>query len=87
MLKIQRSSNDGVVFTLVGRMETEHVAELQQLLLQEDVSRGIALNLQDVTLIDRDGVKFLAHCEQDHIRLEDCTGFIRVWINRERRHN
>lgn len=79
--------NDGVVFTLVGRIEIEHVAELQQLLRQEEVDCGIALNLHDVTLIDREAVKFLARCERDQIRLEDCPRYIRSWINRERRQN
>jgi len=84
MLKIQRSSNDGVVFTLIGRIELEHVGELQRLLGQEGVGRCLALNLQDVTLVDREAVKFLARCEADRIRLEDCPAYIRVWIDREK---
>ncbi len=82
MLKIQRLSNGGVVFNLVGRIEMEHVPELQRLLSLEEVDDRIALNLQDVTLIDRDAVKFLARCEADSIRLENCPAYIRVWIDR-----
>jgi anti-anti-sigma regulatory factor len=85
MLKIQRSSSDGVVLTLVGRIEIEDVAELQRLLGLEEAGHRIALDLQDVTLIDRDGVKFLARCEADSVRLENCPAYIREWINREKK--
>ena len=85
MLKIQRSSNGGVVFTLIGRIEIEHVAELQRLLSLENVDHRIVLNLQDVTLIDRNAVKFLARCEEESIRLDNCPAYIRAWIDRERK--
>lgn len=88
MLQIQRSLNGGVVFTLVGRIEIEHVSELQRLIGQEEGEEGddrIALDLQDVTLIDRDAVKFLAGCEVNRIRLENCPAYIRVWIDREKK--
>ena len=83
MLQIQCFSNDGVIFTLVGRIEIEHLAELQRLLGLENAADRIALNLQDVTLIDRDGVKFLARCEAHSVRLESCPAYIRAWIERE----
>lgn len=86
MLKIQRSSNGGVVFTLIGRIEIEHVAELQRLFSLENADHRIALNLQDVTLIDRDAVKFLARCEAENIRLDNCPGYIRVSIDREKQN-
>lgn len=85
MLKIQRSSKEvGVVFTLVGRIEIEHIAELQRLLSQEDAGRCVYLDLREVTLVDRDSVRFLAHCEGESVRLENCPTYIRAWINREK---
>lgn len=83
MLKILRSSNAGVVFTLIGRIEIEDVTELKRLFSLEDKGRPIALNLEDVTLIDRDAVRFLSRCEADSIRLEKCPAYIREWIGRE----
>jgi hypothetical protein len=85
VLKIQRSSNGGVVFTLIGRIEIEHVAELQRLLSLENADHRIVLNLQDVTLIDRDAVKFLTRWEAEGIRLDDCPAYLRAWIDREKR--
>jgi hypothetical protein len=85
MLKIERSSNGTVVFTLSGRIEMVDVPELQRLLSLEAVGRDIAFDLEDVTLIDRDAIKFLARCENDRVKLENCPAFIREWIDAERR--
>jgi hypothetical protein len=83
MLKIQRKTNGRVLFTLSGRIEAEDIDELRRLLELEDTSRKIALDLRDVTLVDRDGVKFLAVCEASGIQLENCPAYIREWIGRE----
>ena len=83
MLKIKRSANGKIVFTLSGRIEIEDVAELQRLLALELSDHNLALDLADVTLVDREAVKFLADCEADSIELENCPPYIREWIQRE----
>jgi anti-anti-sigma regulatory factor len=87
MLKIQRSWNGKVVFSLSGRIETDDVAELQRLFNLEAVGQDIALDLRDITLIDRDAVKFLAHCEAGKVKLENCPAYIREWIDADRARN
>jgi hypothetical protein len=87
MLKIQRTANGKVVFTLSGRIEAEDVAELQRLFALERGDDQLVLDLKDVTLVDRDAVKFLALCEADSITLENCPAYIREWIERERGQN
>jgi anti-anti-sigma regulatory factor len=83
MLKIERSAHSKfVIFTLSGRIEMEDVAELQRLFEAED--HNVIMNLKEVTLVDRDAVRFLARCEADSIKLEDCPAYIREWILRER---
>ena len=84
MLKIQRVSNSHVVFKLSGRMDAENVAELKELIESEARGCHIVLELSDLTLVDRDAVKFLEHCEMESIKLENCPSYIRVWIARER---
>lgn len=84
MLKIQRVSNDHVVFTLSGRIDAENLAELKRVIESEARGRGIALDLSDLTLVDRDAVKFLERCETDSIKLENCPAYIREWIERDR---
>jgi anti-anti-sigma regulatory factor len=89
MLKIQRSANGRVVFTLSGRIEAEDVKELRQLLALETAGQHLVLDLRDVTLVNQDAVKFLGGCEADSVKLENCPAYIRVWIeqvkNRTRR--
>ena len=87
MLRVQRSFNSGVVLSLIGRIQTEDVSELQRLLSLEAVDQAIELDLQDITLVDREAMKFLAHCEAESIKLENCPAYIREWIDTERRRN
>ena len=84
MLRIQRSSNRGVVFSLSGRIETEDVPELQRLLSLEAGGQDITFRFEDVTLVDRDTVTFLARCESEGIELENCPAYAREWIDTER---
>jgi hypothetical protein len=85
MLKIQRIANGRVLFTLSGRIEAEDIDELRRLLELEGAGSHIALDLKDVTLVDRDAVKFLTDCEADNIKLENCPPYVREWIGRESR--
>ena len=84
MLKIQRSSNGQIIFTLIGRMKAERVAELKALLKPETGTQQIVLDLKDLTLVDRDAVRFLERGEAEGIKLKNCPAYIREWITRER---
>jgi anti-anti-sigma regulatory factor len=87
MLKIHRVANGEVVFRLSGRMDAENVDELKELFgleASEVKRRSIVLDLKDLTLVDRDAVKFLGSCEADSIKLKNCPAYIREWITRER---
>jgi hypothetical protein len=87
MLKIERSSGAGVVFSLSGHLENAHVGELQRLFSLEAAGQDITLDLTNLTLVDRDAVKFLARCGDTSIRLTNCPPFVRVWVDTERRHS
>jgi hypothetical protein len=43
----------------------------------------IALDLEEVTLVDIDIVHFLARCEAGGTELLHCSPYIREWISRE----
>ena len=83
MLKIQRSANGNVVFKLIGRLDGENIGELHTLFGTEEPGRPIILDLENITLVDRDAVKFLERCEADRIKLKNCPAYIREWIARE----
>jgi len=82
MLKIQRSANGRVLFTLSGRIEEEDVKDLRQLLALEKAGQQLVLDLRNVTLVNQDAVNFLAGCEADSIKLENCPAYIREWVER-----
>jgi anti-anti-sigma regulatory factor len=84
MLKIHRTSNGEVILKISGRMEAENVADVKMSLESEVDGRRRVLDLQDLTLVDRDAVTFLAECETDGVQLINCPGYIREWIARER---
>jgi anti-anti-sigma regulatory factor len=84
MLKITRSANREVVFSLSGRMDRENLAELKTLLSSEASGRQITLDLKELTLVDQDAVSFLTRCEADNMQLKNCPAYIREWITRER---
>jgi hypothetical protein len=85
VLKIQRSSNGHVVFTVSGRMAPENIAQLEALFSSEVNGRRIVLDLKDLTLVNQEVVSFLQRCEADNIMLENCPAYIREWITRQRR--
>ncbi len=85
MLKIQRTSNGQVVFALSGRMDEEHIAELETLIRSEANRRRIVLDLKHLTLAGKEAISFLERCEADGITLMNCAAYVREWITRQRR--
>ena len=83
MLRISRSSNGEVHFALSGRIDSEHVTELESLIRAEGSGRRIVLDLKDVTLAGEDGIIFLAQCEAGNITFVNCPPYIREWITRQ----
>jgi hypothetical protein len=83
-LRIQRSAHGRIViFALSGRIESEYVEELERIFGLELGYQSIALNLKDVTLVDQEGVRFLARCEAGGWELTDCPAYIREWMARD----
>jgi hypothetical protein len=72
------------VFILSGRIETQTIAELKRLFELQTASHDIVLDLKDVSLVGRDVMGFLARCEADGVKLENCAPYIREWMEREK---
>jgi len=82
-LKIEQDS-DGqkTIIRLSGRIQSEH---LDQLKTQIDSDQsGIALDLDAVTLVDVEVVRFLNTCEEIGIEVHHCCRYIREWMMREK---
>jgi hypothetical protein len=83
-LRIERSvESEEVVFKLTGRIQVEDVPELLTLLRCDSRKCRIVLDLEQVKLVDRDAVLFLALKEAFGIRLRNCSAYIRQWIDQE----
>ena len=81
MLRIERSGNGQVLFTLSGRIQEEEIQELQELLVLEKAGQQPIFDLRDVTLVNQNAVNFLTQCEAHGIKLENCPLHIRTWID------
>ena len=83
MIRIRVVGNGETIFTVSGRMRSENLAELRDLIEAEGESRRMALDLKELMLVDRDAVRFLKRCESNGMELRNCSAFIRAWITRE----
>ena len=84
-LRIQRSEEfESAVYALIGRIQAEQVAEVQELLNSDSSDHNVVLDLTCIKLVDREAVQFLAKCEARGIELRNCAGYIREWITQEK---
>ena len=82
-LKIQRSiKRDNAIFNLCGQIDAKELPELERLLAVEE-QEYVVLDLKEVKLVDREALRFLAQCEDNGIKVENCPTYIREWIVRE----
>jgi hypothetical protein len=82
-LKIERISGKGKTrIRLSGAFRSEHLDQVKA-----EIKRGgppVALDLEEVDLVDLEGVRFLNACEAEGISALYCSPYIREWMLRER---
>ena len=67
---------------VIGRLQSENLSELAA---QVGISAAnVILDMDQVTLVDIDVVRFLNQIELLGTRLANCAPYIREWMNRER---
>jgi hypothetical protein len=69
-----------VVLLLSGRIEGDHLLELQKIFVSETGNLNLIVDMKEVKLVDQDAVRFLSSCETGGIRLRNCPAYIRAWI-------
>ena len=72
------------IFILSGHIETQAMAELKRLFELYTDCRDIVVDLRDVSMVDREAMRFLMRCESNGVMLENCTPYIREWMTREK---
>ena len=83
MLKILRSVNSAnVLYSLSGRIDREHIAELQAAFDAETLP--IKLDLREVRRVDREVVPTIARWSASRIELLNCPAYLRNWIGKTR---
>ena len=68
---------------LSGRLQSKHLDQLKTQL--EGAQSRIVLDLNGVTLVDVETVRFLNACEQEGVEFLHCWPYIREWMVREKR--
>jgi len=82
-LKIERISAGGEArVRLSGQIRSEHLGELKAEL--EPGQSRVALDLEEVDLVEVQGIRFLNECEAAGIPILHCSTYIRAWMLRER---
>lgn len=85
MLKITRMTNARTTTLMVsGRIDAERLPDLRRLVEAEQAG-DVVLDLNEVSLVDVDVVRFLLHCEMQGIRLAHCPAYVHEWMLREKR--
>ena len=72
---------DHVIIRLIGELDAECLSELEAQIGSD--GRSVELEMDEVTLVDVDVVRFLISCEARGIQLRACSRFIREWMRRE----
>jgi hypothetical protein len=81
--KIERDFAERVTtLRLIGHLRSEHLEELH--VQMKGSGTHVVLDLEGVTLLDADVVRFLGFCESDGVMLLHCSPYVREWIDRER---
>ena len=68
---------------LSGELGCEHVDQLKA-----EIERGgwpVVLHLEELSLVDIEGIRFLKQCEAKGISVQQCSPFIRTWMSRDRK--
>ena len=82
MLKIVKKSDGArTIFKISGRIRSGDLEELRGQMGGH--TGGIVLDLEEVTLVDVEVVRFLGMCEAKGVELVHCPPYIREWVFRE----
>jgi len=79
---IQVAGKGEMLICLSGQLRSEHLDQLKS-----EVERGgspVTLDLEELDLVDIEGVRFLNACESAGVSILHCSSYIREWMLQER---
>ena len=72
----------GIRICLSGQLRSEHIDQLKS-----EVDRSgpsVTLDLEELDLVDIEGIRFLNACESAGVSILHCSPYIREWMLQER---
>jgi hypothetical protein len=82
-LKIEWIFGEGRTRILLsGQLRSDHLDQLKSEI--ERCNLPLALDLEEVDLVDIDGIRFLNECESAGVAVVGCSPYIKEWMLRER---
>jgi hypothetical protein len=83
-LKIKRiCEKNGTRLCLSGALRCAHIVDLRAEIEQSRLPA--TLDLDEVDVVDIDGVRFLNECQARGVEVVNCTPYIREWMLQEKR--
>jgi anti-anti-sigma regulatory factor len=80
---VKKFDGKRTILRLSGRIQSTNVEEIREQ-MKGGHAETIVLDLEEVTLVDVDVVRFLGVREVEGVELVNCSPYIRDWIFRER---
>lgn len=83
-LRIKRlCENHGTRIYLSGELRCAHLGDLRAEI--EQFGQPAALDLDEVNVVDIDGIRLLNECQAQGIQVVNCSPYIREWMLQEKR--
>jgi anti-anti-sigma regulatory factor len=70
-----------VVLRVSGRIDGTHVETLRELTDKGKTTKGLAIDLTEVTPVSHEAVEVLTVAEANGIELRNCPAYVREWIS------
>jgi ABC-type transporter Mla MlaB component len=86
VLKItsSRENENSFRVKLCGQLTKEYLSEVERTLATENVeTETVALDLANVTFVDREAMVFLCSAKARNIAIENCPSYVIRWIKQE----
>ena len=83
-LKLKRiGEQHGTRISLAGELRSSHLINVRAEI--EQVGNPAILDMEEVNVVDIDGVRFLNECLERSIEVVNCSPYIREWMLQEKR--
>jgi hypothetical protein len=83
-LRIKRLCENRVTrICLSGQLRCAHLVDLRAEI--EQFGQPATLDLDEVNVVDIDGIRFLNECQAQGIQVVNCSPYIREWMLQEKR--